>query len=197
MRLGPLLAWALGRRTWRPTPRAGTESDDENLWTNKEFLIFVINHPSLLSFADKQKWYDLIDQLISQLRLDQLTDLRNLFHDPIWDGWADYVMNVPGMNHTYMHNAFFDIERQTFVSLCTRDVDQAFLLSQNFLKHPPYGVRFPCFYFSTFFFFLVWLFEYAYLNWFWFLCRCHYKYLKLLCLICWTTCWLCLSWFYL
>ena len=30
------------------------QNDDENLWTNREFIIFVINHSFLMSLADNR-----------------------------------------------------------------------------------------------------------------------------------------------
>lgn len=64
-------------------------NDDENLWADKDFITFVINHPSLLSFADKHKWYHLIDHMIQKLTLDDLRNLRRRFTDPMWLGWED------------------------------------------------------------------------------------------------------------
>lgn len=121
------------------------QNDDENLWADKDFITFVINHPCLLSFADKYKWYNLVDQMVQQLSPNDLETVREFFKEGMWLGWHQSVRSVPGMLHAYMYNARFDQATQSLVSLYTYHLDQAFHLGWNFLKHPPPGVRFPSF----------------------------------------------------
>ncbi|TVU04952.1 hypothetical protein EJB05_48097 [Eragrostis curvula] len=108
-----------------------------HLWANRNFLTFLVNYPSLLSHADKYKWYTMIDLKILQLDRDQLDILRRIFTNPIFQGWQTYISHVPAFNDTFMYRAQFDSNAQAYVSVYTPHLDQAFHFGRNFLSHPP------------------------------------------------------------
>ncbi|RLM54925.1 hypothetical protein C2845_PM10G02320 [Panicum miliaceum] len=112
----------------------------DNWRTDRAFITFLINHPSLLSCSDREKLYNQVDQKIRQLGKRYLKKLRALVGRSTCLGWQTAARSVAGLEPTYMYNARFDSATNTRMSLYTHQVDQCFHFCRNFLTHLKRGV---------------------------------------------------------
>ncbi|XP_062191356.1 protein argonaute MEL1-like [Phragmites australis] len=99
-------------------------SDNKALRQDPNFITFVINHPCLLSYAERQMVYSLVDRMILRLPKRRFNKLRNLLNEKNHQSWIGIVRQVPAFLRTYLYQTY------------TADMDQAFHLGRNFLNHP-------------------------------------------------------------
>ncbi|KAL6859181.1 hypothetical protein ACP4OV_018183 [Aristida adscensionis] len=104
---------------------------------NENFITYLINHPCLLSYADRHKLYLVIDSMLRKLTEDEVKNLRATLRRHDLGSWQTYVTNVPGYLNTFMYNAKFDAESNAHVTIYTENIDQGFHFCRNFLSHPP------------------------------------------------------------
>lgn len=118
-----------------------------SLRQKEEFIAFLINHPSLLTFAEKQKLYSLIDSFLFTLLRTQFVDpnvqsevneLKRWIQTTVGWAWEQRVQNVPDFLKTYIRGAkrpHGAPKSSPKVSVYQKGIDQCFRLSRNFLGH--------------------------------------------------------------
>lgn len=119
----------------------------ESLRKKEEFIAFLTNHPSLLTFAERQMLYSLIDAFLFTLLRTQFDDLnvqaevdelkRWIQTTGGW-GWENKLQNVPDFFKAYMRGAKRPKgapRSSPKVSVYQKEVDQCLRLSRNFLGH--------------------------------------------------------------
>ncbi|CAO2164821.1 unnamed protein product [Urochloa humidicola] len=122
----------------------------ESLRRKKEFIMFLVNHPSLLTFAEKHMLYNLINSFLitllktrnpdpsAQAEVDALKTWLQGTKVAGWGGWEQSVQNVPAFLKTYTRGAKCPKRARTSglrVSVYKQGAEHCIRLSRNFLGH--------------------------------------------------------------
>lgn len=122
----------------------------ESLRTKEEFVAFLVNHPCLLTFAERQMLYNLVDSLLYKLLKnpavqDQGNTLKSWVSTQVIQDWQQTAQNVVVLRRTYMHGARRPASapiNSPLVSIYKPGVDQCVRLSRNYLGHTYIWVSF-------------------------------------------------------
>lgn len=108
---------------------------NNSMMRDPDFITFLINHPCLLSFAERNRLYCLVDQMIHKLPLDVKSYIVQIVEDAGigYDGWYAIVVSVLEFEATFMHGATPGINGP--VPLYGTPLADGFHLGHNFLKH--------------------------------------------------------------
>lgn len=107
-----------------------------------DFITYLINHPCLLSYAERLKIFFVLEKMIEKLKPPFSHLLEQVLSNN--SGWGNVIQDIEELKDAYFHDAGTDAAGNQ-ISVYGKGLDQAFRFARNFLNHTRATVSFLSF----------------------------------------------------
>jgi hypothetical protein len=107
-----------------------------------DFITYLINHPCLLSYAERLKIIFVLERMVRKLKTPYRDNLEQVLCRNY--GWSSMIVDVAELKDAYYHDAVQDAAGN-LISVYGKGLDQAFSFARNFLNHTHAQVSFLSF----------------------------------------------------